>query len=53
MSDYIAGMLIGLLCGLLFAGGCVSAISQREAIKHGCAQYNQTTAQFEWKEQGK
>jgi hypothetical protein len=32
--------------------GCVVGryAIQRDAVKHGAAQYNQTTAQFEWKE---
>jgi len=38
---FLGGLIIGTLVGRYDL--------QRDAIKHGAAQYNQKTAEFEWK----
>lgn len=52
MNNLLAILLIvvGPLFLVVFLG--ITSIAhhyQREAVKHGCAQYNSSTASFEWK----
>lgn len=49
------GVLVSLLCGIFFILGMwlgsdfQEGMWKREAISAGCAQYNSTTAEFEWR----
>jgi hypothetical protein len=56
MSDedfkFIIGIIIGLLTALTIASIYheIQSVPKKEAIKHNCAEYNQITGRFQWKD---
>lgn len=42
--------LFGFIIGAAITGFIFTGMFHHEAIRHGAAQYNQTNAVFEWKE---
>jgi hypothetical protein len=49
-EDFKVGILLGLLFGVIIGSLVTISYSQSERmiIKHGCAQYNNITGNFEW-----
>ena len=52
MINSITDILIGLFFGVIIGSLITISYSQPEKviIRHGCAQYNNITGDFEWKE---
>lgn len=55
LSEAITGFMcgvLGLLAGAMIAGSWVDVSWCKSCIKHGAAEYNQTTGAWQWKEPG-
>jgi hypothetical protein len=52
LSEMIAAAfagLFGFVAGAMIAGSWVDVSWQKSAVKHGAAEYNQTSGKWQWK----